>query len=102
MVMDRNNFSRVKLDERGQSTVEYILLFAVIISLITFVFQSDAYQALFGDNGKFTSVFKREIEYSYRHGLGGRKRFERPSYNTGRHDSYNGRFFGARDAYPGN
>jgi len=89
-----------KLNQKGQSAVEYILLFAVVISLASFVFKSDAFTSLFGENGKFADVYKRELEYSYRHGLAGRVRFTTPDYQTGTHDSYNGRFFGSKNAYP--
>ncbi len=89
-----------RLKERGQSTVEYILLFAVVISLISFVFKSQAFTDLFGKNGKFADVYRRELEYSYRHGRYGRELFKAPNYKSGRHDSYNGRFFGSKDAYP--
>ena len=88
------------LKDKGQSTVEYILLLAVIISLVSFVFNSDAFKALFGENGQFANVYKRELEYSYRQGRFGRVRFQTPNYSSGQHDSYNGRFFGAKDAYP--
>ncbi len=88
------------LDQKGQSTVEYILLFAVVISMSTLVFNSEAFKNLFGKNGQFASVYKRELEYSYRHGLAGKTSFKTPNYKSGRHDSYNGRFFGAQDAYP--
>ncbi len=84
----------------GQSTVEYILLLVVVISLATTVFKSDAYNRLFGDEGKFTSVFRRELEYSYMHGLSGKTGFRVPGYGGGNHDSYNDRFFGSKDPYP--
>ena len=89
-----------KLAEKGQSTVEYILLFAVVIVILASVVQSDAFQGLFGREGKFSDVYKRELEYSYRHGLAGRERFKKPNYRTGKHDSYNKRFFGPKNAYP--
>ena len=91
-----------KLNQFGQSTVEYILLFAVVGALISFVFKSQQFQDLFGDNGRFNTVFKRKLEFSYRHGLEGEKPFQTPNYSIGAHDSYNGRFFGAKDAYPQN
>ncbi len=89
------------LTQQGQSTVEYILLFAVVIALVSLVFQSSEFKNLFGKNGKFSDKFRREMEYSYRHGLSGDKPFKEPQYKERVHDSYNGRFFGARDAYPG-
>jgi len=91
---------RQYINIKGQSTVEYILLFAVVISLISFVFKSDLYKGLFGDNGKFSSVYRKEMEYSYTHGRPGQKGFQRPNYGSGNHDSYQGRFFSAKDPYP--
>lgn len=89
-----------KINEKGQSTVEYILLFAVVISLVSFVFKSQAFNNLFGKEGKFADVYRRELEYTYRHGRYGRELFQTPNYKSGRHDSYNERFFGSRNAYP--
>lgn len=92
-------FTSDKIEQKGQSTVEYILLFAVVATLVTFVFKSKQFQDLFGDEGKFANIYKKEIEYSYRHGLGGREPFTQPDYKSAQHDSYSGRFFGAVDAY---
>ncbi|MBT4790631.1 MAG: class III signal peptide-containing protein [Halobacteriovoraceae bacterium] len=89
-----------KLNQKGQSAVEYILLIAVVVSIVTFVFKTEAFKGLFGDNGQFADVYKRELEYSFRHALGDRKPFRTPNYRSGQHDSYNGRFFGSKDAYP--
>jgi len=94
------------LNEKGQSAVEYILLIAVSISLVFMVFNSDTFKDVFGDKGKFAKVFRSEIEYSYRHALGGRKLYSTPSYTSPSHDSYKRgsetRFFGAKDRYPAN
>lgn len=109
MVMVRNknkNFNLKKLDQKGQSTVEYLLLIAVIISLISTVFKSQAFRNIFGEEGTFAAEFRKEIEFSYRHGLRGRQFLpETINYND-RHDTYletSGtltRFFGAKDEYP--
>lgn len=96
----------LKKSQSGQTTVEYILLFAVAIIAANTVFQSDAFQKIFGKNGKFSKTFRAEMEYSYRHSLRGRKEYQQPVYN-GSHDSYvwqgkTTRFFGAKEAYPKN
>lgn len=91
---------KLKHDQKGQSAVEYILLITIVSFLISLVFKSDEFKNLFGKNGKFSDVFKRELEYSYRHGLGGRTPFTTPNYGSSIHDSYNDRFFGPTDAYP--
>lgn len=89
-----------KIKQSGQSTVEYILLFAVVAVLANFVFQSEQFRSLFGDEGRFANVFKRQMEYSYRHGLEGSTPFTTPNYRNADHDSYKGRFFGAIEPYP--
>ena len=95
-----SNIFNKKLDQKGQSAVEYILLITIVTFLISFVFKSKQFTDLFGQNGKFNGVFRRELEYGYRHALGGRDAFDRPNYKSSQHDSYNGRFFGAKEGYP--
>lgn len=101
----KNNFF-LKLSNKGQSTVEYILLLAVAISVVTAVFKSQGFQNLFGEEGTFNAQFRMETEFSYRHGLGGKKFLpETINYND-KHETYledSGsltRFFGAKDPYP--
>ena len=89
-----------KLKQQGQSAVEYILLLAVATSLVTFIIKSDGFKKIFGKDGQFATVYKAELEYSYRHALSSRKKFKKPSYKSGQHDSYAERFFGSKDAYP--
>jgi len=99
MVMDRIFSKKLfLLNERGQSTVEYILLIAVVVSLVSIFFKSPLFQGYFGDGGKIASTFKGKMEYTYRHGINGRKFFTQPNYSS--HESYNGRFFGAKETYP--
>ena len=101
--MDFNRFKPLLSNSLGQSTVEYIMLFAMIALIVTTVFKSDAFKGIFGQEGVFAKTYKEEIEYSYRHALRGRKAHSEPNYQA-THDSYffNGetRFFGAKDAYP--
>ncbi|MEX0798900.1 MAG: hypothetical protein WD025_05620 [Bacteriovoracaceae bacterium] len=93
-------------NQKGQSTVEYVLLLAVVISLVSVVFKSDFWQSYFGENGKFDEVFRARIEYSYRHTLEGNEFYATPDYESRNHDSYykNGstRFFRSKEAYPQN
>lgn len=100
MAMDRvfNQKLFILGNEKGQSTVEYILLIAVIVSLVSIFFKSQLFQGYFGDNGQIASAFKGKMEYTYRHGINGKKFFTQPNYS--RHESYNGRFFGAKETYP--
>lgn len=91
-------------NESGQSMTEYILLLAVVISLVSVVFGSDLFQGYFGDGGKLAEAFRGKIEYTYTHAING-KEFHR-TINYDSHDSYKKggatRFFTATDAYPGN
>lgn len=108
MAMHRLVFKKqfLKHSESGQTTVEYILLLAVVLVASMTVFKSDAFQRIFGKNGKFSKTFRSEMEYSYRHSLRGRKVFTQPTYG-GQHESYiwrgtSTRFFGAKEVYPKN
>lgn len=98
----KNNLN-IFLDEKGQTSVEYILLIAVIVVIATSVFKSSGFQQLFGAEGLFAKTYREEVEYSYRHTLGGRKAFSEPNYSGSNHDSYKGggqtRFFGAVEKY---
>ena len=94
----KSNFT--KFGQAGQSTVEYILLFVVVTALVSLVFKSDQFEKLFGKNGKFADVYKREMEFSYRHGFSGRTPFKKPDYTGKDHESYNKQFFGAKVGYP--
>ncbi len=98
MGLQKNIFLK---SEQGQSTVEYILLFAVVISLISLVFKSESFKNLFGEQGEFATIYKSEIEFSYRNALPGREAFAVPNYQEpNAQPSYQGRFFIALDQYP--
>jgi hypothetical protein len=101
---NRNFFS---LKSEGQSTVEYILLTAVIVALMTTIFNSARFKDFLGKNGAFARAIKEETQWNYRHGFAGRQ----PSpviirYPAGTHPTYynaargNSHFFGPRDKYP--
>ncbi len=97
--MDGNQ-NLYSLTQRGQSTVEYILLLIVVVSLVNFVLKSSLFLDLMGENGQFAQTYKNQIEYSYQHGRRGNTPFTTPNYSSGSHDTYNSRFFGPTDAYP--
>jgi hypothetical protein len=59
---------RKKDFQLGQSTVEYILLLAVVISLIFVVINSDRFKDLLGDGGGLAQRVKQELEWNYRFG----------------------------------
>ena len=100
MDMDRfYNQRKTLLDNQsGQSMVEYILLLAVVISIVSVVFNSDLFKGYFGDGGQLAQAFRGKIEYTYTHAINGKEFFRRPNYES--HDSYNGRFFAAQEVYP--
>ena len=89
--------------EAGQSTVEYILLLAVVITIVNSVFNSDGFQNIFGGQGTFAKVYKEELEFSYRNAMKGRAQFQEPNYYD-RHPSYvkgaETRFFSSKEVYP--
>ena len=89
---------RILLNQDGQSMVEYILLIAVVVSLVSILFKSDLFQGYFGDNGKLSEAFKGKLEYTYRHAVNGKAFFRTPNYSS--HESYRGRFYAPRDVYP--
>lgn len=98
--------------QRGQTVVEYILLFSVAISLVLTFYKSAAFKRLFGEQGMLGNQIKKQNEFSYRHALSAsgpsrvipddvprenRDGATHPSYA----DSANGgtRFFGPKSAY---
>lgn len=90
-------------NNQGQSTVEYILLLAVVISLFSVVFNSAAFQNLLGPEGSFFQATAAKIEFSYRNGYPGDVRFRAPNYSGLDSPTINrNRFFSPRDPYPGN
>jgi len=103
--MENKHIQLLKNDS-GQSTVEYILLMAVITTLVAALYESDAFQDFFGENGKFAKAYREELQYNYRHALFGRGAIGTRVYGTAEHDSYSGvngeatRFFGPLDKYP--
>lgn len=94
--------------EQGQTMVEYILLLAVVISLITTFYNSDFFKRLFGQQGSLGKMIKEEAEFGYRHAyLRNRPQGEMPAnYYGPSHPSYQNteksetRFFGAKEPYP--
>ena len=99
---------RTILNSQGQTSVEYILLMAVIISLAVTFFNSEVYLRYFGENGRIAQTFKLRMETNYRHAYDARDANTAPFYEQIRtHQSYvdpiggGSRFFIPRDPYPG-
>ena len=94
------NKKRRPYSQLGQSTVEYILLFAVVTSIAISIFKSEKFNQIFGQNGTVATTYKNQVEFSYRHGFSKSKPLGNVEYSSGNHESYNGRFFSASDGYP--
>lgn len=104
MDLTRNKLLHTKYkllrNSKGQSTVEYILLLAVVVGIAATIFKATDFNNIFGPNGSVAQEYKDRLEFAYRHGLivrGGRLV---PDYSSGRHESYNNRFFSASEGYP--
>lgn len=55
----------------GQSTVEYILLFAVVALLTLSAINSGPFKNFFGENASFFAQMRKRMEYNYRYGSDG-------------------------------
>lgn len=88
-------------NQLGQSTIEYILLFVIVVSIASIVLGKDSrFNKLFGQNGQIAQSYKKQLEFSYRHGYISPEEIGPEDYSGGDHKSYSGRFFGAKDTYP--
>jgi Flp pilus assembly pilin Flp len=94
-------------NQKGQTMVEYMMLIAVVISLIVTFFNSDIFKRLFGQEGMVGQRIKEETEFAYRHAYirNHPPGPQPPQYNPAVHPSYHEpgkdtRFFGPRSTYP--
>ena len=98
--------NRHLLNQRGQSTVEYILLLSVIISIFYAVINSARFKQLLGENGTFATRVKNEAEWNYRFSSPGNVGFSTIKYEPKDHPSYfntakgTTHFIGPKDPYP--
>ncbi len=94
------------LKSRGQSTVEYILLLAVVISIIYLLVNSQRFKDLLGEGGTLATRMKGTTEWNYRFASPGNEEFAQINYPNGRHPTYwNGatnttHFIGPKKPYP--
>lgn len=93
---------RMKKYQRGQSTVEYILLLVVIFALSMTIYKSLGFKNLVGEDSVFFSKMRAYVEHTYRHG-GSISRAD--SSYTDTHDTYwvggdNTHFFSPLTTYP--
>ncbi|OFZ25094.1 MAG: hypothetical protein A2381_14250 [Bdellovibrionales bacterium RIFOXYB1_FULL_37_110] len=64
-------FTRKDFLSTGQSTVEYLLLFAVMAAITMSILGSDKFKQIMGKDSEFFVALKNYMEYSYRHGAPG-------------------------------
>ena len=60
---------KTKMNERGQTVVEYIFLTAVVVSLAVAVFNSPVFKRFLGKDSEFFTALRKVFMVSYRHGL---------------------------------
>ena len=53
--------------QSGQSTVEYIFLLAVVVTMALKVIDSAAFKNLLGENSEVFEKYRRMMEFSYKH-----------------------------------
>ncbi|MDH4466553.1 MAG: hypothetical protein QE271_00725 [Bacteriovoracaceae bacterium] len=92
-------------EQRGQTTIEYILLLSVVIGLFTFVLKMGFMQDMFSGNSQFTNGLFRSMQFCYRNAIyGDTAETYPPVYQVPKHLSYategDTRFFGPAQAYP--
>ena len=76
------------LDKRGQTTVEYIILLAAIMLIVSSIFNSDAFRGIVGEQGLLGQGYKKSFEKSYRFATS-RAQDYGTNYSDNRHPSYN-------------
>lgn len=76
------------LNHRGQSTVEYILLLAVVVSLIFTITSSQRFKDLLGEGGSFATTMKSEMEWNYRFASQGRSSVNTIIFPNAFHPAY--------------
>lgn len=54
-------------NKKGQSTVEYILLLAVVITFMTTVWNSRSFKEFFGEDSSFFTRISQKIRIDYRY-----------------------------------
>lgn len=96
-------------NQKGQTVVEYILLLAVSVSLVTTFYNSATFKKFFGSDGSIGKVYKVEAEWGYRHasmtGRGTTPEGNGPRPDIMQHASYYNtvdpqtHFFGPSDPY---
>lgn len=92
--------------EKGQTTVEYVLILFVIITIYALVMKHPRLKE-FMSGGRVIDELGTYIQFCYRHALPAHVKETYPAfYQSATHKSYSGgnvgqtRFFGPREGYP--
>lgn len=101
--------SLLRKSESGQSTVEYILLLAVVMALFFSIFRSRPFQEFLGEDSTFFNNIAKRLALDYRYSVRIPEDQNIDSSPTANHpsfvdDSGKSRFFGYEDGanYPPN
>lgn len=86
MEIKRKTFLKI-FGKSGQSTVEYILLLAVVSSMGFTVYNSRFFKQMFGENSSVFDALRKRMEYDYRYTQDGAEDTLGTDYN-GQHESY--------------
>ncbi|EQC43592.1 hypothetical protein [Bacteriovorax sp. Seq25_V] len=92
------------MNNRGQGTVEYILLLVVLASLVNFIIKSSVMSNFIGSGNGLYDQMARSIEFSYRYGHNGSVDDFSNNYNdielhSYRNENGKSRFFGPTSTY---
>lgn len=93
--------------EKGQSTVEYILLLVIVMVFVNTVIRSDVFQQFFGNNSSFFQTIATGMARSYRYGtlvsedeaIGEAPEISHPTFSQD--SGSESRFFVIANEYPG-
>lgn len=96
----------MKMNQRGQTSVEYVLVLGVVLLLTMTVIKSNRFKSLVSGDGDVFQGYKNYMEYTYRHAYFDLKDSQ-SNYGayTGNHNSYtqdsgiDTRFFLVRNPY---
>lgn len=105
--MGNSSFYKIVKNEKGQSTVEYILLLVVVLVFVNTVIRSDTFQQFFGDNSTFFQTIATGMSRNYRYAtkipesdvIGESPVQAHPSYSQ--NGGSESRFFVIATEYPG-
>jgi len=90
-------------NQKGQSTIEYILLLVVVVSIAGGLMNSDAFKRFVGEDSELMQKMVRQMTYAYRHGRLGEvdeSNYDREHETYFNKDEDRSRFFTPINVYP--